>query len=813
MPTFDKADSNLIDNKIEESAAFRRALAFGEGLGYAVPGAVKAVVHDVSHPVELLEKGAVAASIGVGLRVLLPQSGAGKAIVSAVMGYYMVRDAAQPLLKGWEDAGKAKNIDEVHSAARGIGDGLGAFAWDSYFGAKIGLRAEKLTGSALNAGLGQARYAQFEKLKIDLDAKYISAPTQFVLAPLARASNWTSDKLAERALARQKAAEGDIDLEQIKTKLKFSHDQHPHTVAAVDISQIADLRTPTGLELSGKRTYSNKAEREVNVANYSKLADMNRDAMKAWTNERILVEDAKEKWVGPVHAAITPSYKTMDPGYILPRNQMMRIASQIKTEEDLKAVLPNFSRFSMAAVQHISAGLSATASLKYQMDLVARETHTALVRNMVKAGINPDNVLRSKNPALFSISHDGGYGPHTIKQVDQAWNLDHVLYPRQMIDTRSVTASGIYQHELGHDQYGGILKFDQSIRDEVINRAITRGLGSRANEQIFVPDHGYMSKQKLIEAIYKAQAEENTADIWGAAWTGHNTGGALGVLLQSVRGGVLDNFGQTAAKFKGPDNPFGFQLHAIDAMRPKIVAATMRARANGDTRVLDYADALDRYAAEASGPGDYVFRNMDNPAKTITVPRKDMEDVIPHLIDAQLHTPLTALQGRTFADILPDLPQNLAKMDNLADLIVDAVVKNKKPAEIPFDVSQYSIIQVFGAGLPAASRLVSPEIGMDAVQANTAVNKMSDYLRALYQDHDPHVDPLKVSVRHTVPLTSPRSFRATTSQFADDLALSTSQVLTRSRGLNDWLGQRAVPISAASASATIGAGVEKRKDN
>ncbi len=179
---------------------------------------------------------------------------------------------------------------------------------------------------------------------------------------------------------------------------------------------------------------------------------------------------------------------------------------------------------------------------------------------------------------------------------------------------------------------------------------------------------------------------------------------------------------------------------------------------------------------------------MDKPGETVTIPRKDMEDVIPHLIDAQLNTKLSALQGHSFAEILPDLPSNLAKMDILADEMVDAIRKNKKPSEIPFDVSQYSIIQVFGAGLPAASRLIAG--GMDAAEANAAVNTMSDHLRGLYHANDPHVDPLKPSALQTIRLSSPKSLVSGTAQAGRDIVHSTGQVIGRTAQLSDWLATK-----------------------
>jgi hypothetical protein len=907
-----KVDSS-IDAQIQNSAALRRTVAFGEGALYALPGAGKAVISDFNfkaHPTQLLEKGLMAASIGLAMRVALPKTGAGKAIVGAVMGYYMIKDAVKPIINGWEESGKAQNMAQVNTAAQHIGDGLGAFAWDAYFGSKVGLKAEKFTGTALDATLGTARFAAFEKFKVDVDAKFVTKPITYLLSPISRASDWASDKMVRKvdepkiefqAVKQQFAeveAKNAVQIRNVDLHLKgalgadgsrlgFSetldllqqgHD--PRNIKSTDVHQIlghgpldypgnrvadtetvintaiaraltergnnagivsaegaatsnlaravmgpigptdpptggfkggdgtrspndaaqpplvaADLVTDKAAAAAPAKPYVTKAEHEANAVNYGKLAAMNKTLMDAWTDKRVLIEDAKERLAGPVHAAISPEYKPMDKGYLLVRNQMMQIGSQITSEDDLKYVMPLFSRLSMSATQHISDGLTTTASLKYQLDLMALETHSELVRNMKKAGIDPDVVLRSKNPAVFSVSHDGGAGPHTMRQIDGVWNVDHVLFPRNMIDTRSTTTSGIHGHELIHDQYGGILKFDESIRDEVISNAIAKGLGTRAKEIVHMPGVGDITKQQLLEAIFKAQADENTADIGGAAWTGHNSGGALGLLLQSLRkGGLLETRNVFGTEFKGDDNPFGFEPHAFDALRPKIVAAVMRARANGDARTLDFANAISRYADEASKPGDYVFANMDKPGETITISRKDMEDVIPHLVDAQLNTKLSALQGHSFAEVLPDLPSNLAKMDTLADLMVDAIKNNKKPNQIPFDVSRYSIIQVFGAGLPAASRLVAG--GMDATEANAAVNTMSDYLRGLYHGNDPHVDPLKPSALQTIRLTSPKSLVSGTAMAGRDFVHTTGQVIGRASQLSDWLAGKATSYTA-----------------
>lgn len=573
-----------------------------------------------------------------------------------------------------------------------------------------------------------------------------------------------------------------------------------HAKVPGDAGKPADAPTPpaTGDDVikipataPAANTYVTAAEKELNVHTLTQMAEMNRKDMARWNDEKVLVADALDQMVGPMQAATTPSYKPLDPGYQVVRDAMVHWSGQVKGQKDLEHIYPLFSRAWMAANQHIGMGLNETNAFTHEFNLFGREIHSSLVANMKKAGIDPDVVLRSKNPPLFSISADGGAGPHTMRQIDGVWPLDHVLYPRNMVGTRSTTSSGIYGHEIGHDQYGGILKFDESIRESVIKDAVKNGLmalekklygtetGRIANEKVTVPGHGEMTKADLYEHIFKAQADENTADIWGAAWTGHNGGGALGILLQSLRkGGQLETRNVYGKEFHDPvENPLGFEVHAFDALRPKIVAETMRFRANGDKRVLENADALDRYAQEASRPGDYVFGNIDTPTDRIVIPRQELEAVIPQLIKEQMTRPLPALQGKAFADVLPDLPSHMAKMDTLATLIADAVVKGKKPGEIPFDVNQYTINQVFGAGMPASLKLVAG--GMDATKANAEVNRMSDYLRSQFHSNDPHVTPLKPGTFQAFSFKSPSSFAQSTVQSGRILGENTKTMVGR----------------------------------
>ena len=80
--------------------------------------------------------------------------------------------------------------------------------------------------------------------------------------------------------------------------------------------------------------------------------------------------------------------------------------------------------------------------------------------------------------------------------------------------------------------------------------------------------------------------------------------------------------------------------------------------------------------------------------------------------------------------------------------------------------------------------------GMDATEANTAVNTMSDYLRGQYHANDPHVDPLKPSALQTIRLTSPKTFVSGGAQAGRDFVHGTGQVIGRTSQLSDWLAAK-----------------------
>lgn len=1013
-----KPKASAMDGVLQDSRLARLGVVTGEGLLYSVPGAGKAFLHDVTHKVDFAQKVATAGTLGVVLRTALPKAGAARAAAAGIFTFYMIKDAAVPVMGAWKEAWDPQTHSQLNESAQKMGDGLGMFAWDSGVGILAAGMGEKMTDRAMRSVMGEPRYTRFENAKtnffssdntivgrglnkftkaadrltesiarrmgdpaketkdlpfadklkaidkveqqyaVEVDLKSIhrkglkttdntpvgfsetvdllmmgrdprtinstvaeaslGRPLQGTQPPLELVVGNTSGKLPldpriNEAVARPKLSldsrlnnlglnksvpkvEGDVlpatkspvdpnivEIPGFKVDLKSGHiieadvlsrdlskakfnwhqgekgvtieylDHQGRTVSKVENgaydatrapkdqpsepwkveyfnpetgasigqttwtgrmalqpiegkfqwesansrnplagpnseygkflqarieptpgSQTAGiLQTPEALALKGadngtgsgaKPTDATgaktgtaastpaeiaaKVSGELNATNIDLMAKMNKQDMARWTDEKQQVVDAIEGAVGPVHTALKTTHRPMDPGYMIFRDQMVGLGNQVKEVAELQQVWPLFSRARDAAVQNNSTTLGPTGRLTHELNLLGLEIHTGLKHGLQKAGVS-ETVLDSKNPPLFQVGFDRGAGPHTIPEIQGVWDVDLVHYPRNMTGTRSTTTSGIYGHEVGHDQYGGILKFAESItggatRDGVIVKAVEKGLGSHANDMIDVPGHGKMRKADLVTEILKAQANENTADMWGGAWTGPNSGASLGVLLQSLRqGGLLETRNVYGKEFaaKG-ENPMGFEVHAIDAFRPKLIAEVIRYKANGDPLLLEYAKALDKYAVDAARKSpDYEWANMDQPGQKITIPRAELDAVIPELVKMQMETPLPALEGKTFGQILPDLPANMRKMDQLADAIVDAVLAGKSPDTIPFSINDYTINQVFGAGLPASLRLVGK--GMSAPEANAKVNEFGDFLRAKYHHSDPHVDPLK----------------------------------------------------------------------
>lgn len=819
LATPEPRKATVLDDIVENNMLARLGLVTVEGAGYAVPGVMNAAIHDFTHPVEALEKGGNALALGIAMRVLLPKAGAAKAVAATAFTYFMARDAIVPIGKAYSEVWDGGDTTTVNLAAQKMGDGLGMFGWDAYWGMKIAGAGERLGEHGMKGVLGEKGFAKFENTKGD----FLGSDKYFVgrhLNSVGKAVDQTTKSFADRLIGGKKPERPPLTFDEMMAKARASNDEHAiikavatmhkHGVKTTDGQDIGyteslniflagmDPRKLSSKQLSEFKALTEGTEKppivlpkveeavkpgdpkfnpvpevlkptdipgstpelaakiaaELDPKNITELAKMAKTEMERLTDENQQVIDLTEGAVGPVHAALNPKHAALDPGYREWLNQMIALSNEVGGDPaKLQQVAPLFFRGRDAAIGQMSADLGPTGANVHSMNLFSLEMYSGLKQRMNAAGIPADEVLAAKNPPLNLVARDAGAGPHTMPEIEGVWDVDLVHWPRNMQELRMLRA-GINSHENKHDQFGGILRFADSIREQVIGETVSKALGDKAGQMVDVPGHGQMSKQDLIVAILKAQANENTADIGGAAHTGPNNGAALGILLQALRqDGKLETRNVFGKELANAENPMGIEVHAMDTFRPKLVAEVLRQRAvaadpkNPDPMLMEYAKQLDAYAEAASNGGkDYVWASIDNPGQKISIPRAELDAVIPHLVRAQFNTPLEALKGKTYGEILPNLPKEVRKMDAIADMMVDAITNNKPISSLPFNTTDYSMIQLQGAQLPAALRLASK--GMKGPEINAAINKVSDQLEALFRKGDPHIDPLvpKVTV-------------------------------------------------------------------
>ena len=147
-----KSNTDKTLEVIAQSRAGRYGLVTGEALLDLPNGLANGVKHNWDNPGEFAVKMGTAAAFGVGMNLLLPKAGAAKAIVGGVMTYFMVKDAAAPVIGAFRDVhADGTDLLTIHKAAKNMSDGLGLYAVDMVAGLPVGLAADKLTGMALEA--------------------------------------------------------------------------------------------------------------------------------------------------------------------------------------------------------------------------------------------------------------------------------------------------------------------------------------------------------------------------------------------------------------------------------------------------------------------------------------------------------------------------------------------------------------------------------------------------------------------------------------------------------------------------------------
>lgn len=818
-------EANGLERAAMTSKAGRIGYVTAKGIADTPGRAIDSFAHDLENPENIALKVGGGMAFGAGMRLTLPKSGAGRAIVGGVFAFHMAKDALKPITESYSQAWDADNVAELRQATDTFATGVGHFTYDTALTLGAANWGERGMERIMRGTMGNRQFTRFEAYKQEMwtsDNHILGNTINTGVRSYNRVKTSVSESLG-LSRAAEKAGESkprltDLERDQaagkglaeyrhhVEEKMTYSRGValasgeriglsetvsllesgiNPRSITLAEAKsamrvELTDLKpevrglraadqgkvvekaadtksgdTRTGdSKADGKSDIVGKIDRETNPDNIYEMSKLMKEQMARMDEEGMAVADRVEGDIGPVYTALKTEHRPLDQGYGEVAGQMFKLGEQVQRADDYQQVGMLFGYFRDAANQWNLGNATSSARLAQELNLLSIEIHTGLKQGLRRAGLKPEEVLAAKNPPLFTVRNDGGAGPHTIPEINGVWDVDVVLWPRNMMPSRSIATSGINGHEIGHNQYGGLLRFEESIRDDVIGNAVAKGLeafrkeqasknpNAKVSETVEVPGHGQVSRQELYEGILKAQANENTSDIWGTAWTGPNSALSLGVLLQSLRkGGKLENRNVMGSEYKGDGNPLGFEVHGMDRFRIKLSAEVLRQRANGDPLVLEYARNLDRYADVASREGDYTWSSLDKPGQSISVPKAEFEAMIPHLVEVQLNQPLPALKGKSFGEILPDMPNHVRKMNELADIIVDGVKAGREPSAIPFDVNQYTINQVFGSGMPAAMRLMAE--GMSAKDANAWVNRYSDHFRSQYLKlGDPHIEPL-----------------------------------------------------------------------
>lgn len=565
-----------------------------------------------------------------------------------------------------------------------------------------------------------------------------------------------SETLDQMLGANKDAADGLIgsahqEPSRLAGDLEFSAGKTPGKDADV-WKDPAEAAKRTGRTRTPRTSSDQPASSDVQA--FDKMAAEAKKRQDEWDPLKIAIADYKDGVQGPLWGVIDPNRKVplYDPIYAKPNQQLIDIANQLTTKEEVEQV-------GLLLNDHASAALQSELGVKLVKDLnISGEDYIGvLLDGMKKAGIKHP-LLEGMAVTKFSVGGTDNYTqPHIFGIVDGAVTK----YPRSQVDLRSVFGP-INAHEVyGHDGlFPTLAKFSDEQVQTVIGQAVDRAMvkaGIAADATINVPGEGDMPVKDLFQKILIAQRNENTSDIGGTGVTVLGTPDSLVVLLKSLRaGGKLETRSVYGEQF-----PEQFEAHGLDRWRLLVSAETIRQRtkfAGGDKELEKLADQLTTIADQVSRPGDnYVWASTDKKGAYFAIPRKWWDPVASELVKAQLETPLQSLEGKTLNDILPNMPETWKKMSFLADQMADAAKKGQDAIAVPFNKTDYRPYEVQTAGLLAWFR--ATEKGGSESTTLDHLNTMFDTMMGQYEIGNPYSVSTKPTPLHklfTQPVTQVR---------------------------------------------------------
>jgi hypothetical protein len=520
-----------------------------------------------------------------------------------------------------------------------------------------------------------------------------------------------------------------------------------------DTGEPGEIKFPKSGADAGAGDKGLKIEPRVMDKNASTVAQMSqtvRDMAGQVSEVDMKIANFKESVQSPLTQTMREGAPPLDPGHFGNNKALIELTQQIETPQHVKQAGFLLEHHRVANVQ---MGIPEQMPEIVDLNQYSRSVHKNLMDLMVKNGIDPSTVLRGTNSPIFLIFDSNGSGPYTIPAIKGVTDTPVVVVPREYRAMLGVHVSGVYSHELGHDLiYGDLLRFPDSLREHVLKQDVVAEAMKQkgiADNTVDVPGVGQLKKSDFFTKLLLAEANENTADIFGTS-IDPNTPLSLATLLGSLRkplpnapegsAGALETRSMYGQEFVDEtSNPLGIEPHGIDSWRVKLGAEVLRQLSKNDPKVSAHADSLDKLADQLRRPGDnYVWASMDNQGKFVSIPIKEWDAIIPGIVKAQLETPLPALNNKALRDVYPDMTKIFPRVDGLAEKFAESAAKGE--GTIPnFDKNVHPIEDVYSAGLSGWMKALAqnPAEGQPGHVAPNAllknINDISQNLTAKYR--------------------------------------------------------------------------------
>ena len=542
----EKKDTNLAKSNsdktleiIAQSRAGRYGIVTTEALLDIPNGIANGVKYNWDNPGEFAVKMGTAAAFGVGMNLLLPKAGAVKAIVGGAMTYFMVKDAAAPVINAYKQVhADGTDLTTIRSAAKEMSNGIGLFTVDMVAGLPVGLAADKLTGLALESTKTGRNFIEWKENfyngKTTPVGKFSNATDELANSVAEKIRGRETKPSMEDVLSGAQQGKTPMTIEQ-KLELIKKEMSHEHGIPS---SLRPDAEKAFEAALQHKRWHKNEMPNKIDLLLGENAAKADGFKAAAAAAEKTGPFAAIPEKLGQRHgdhrhteiktsgdgsnnsavpvgdkqsAAVQQMAVTMRDAAAKVTETDMKIANfresvQSPLEQSMRTKMPppldeghwannrnlieltqqiqkpeHVQQAGMLLEHHrvanVQMGIPEQLPEIVVLNQYSRSVHQDMMTMLRKAGINPDQVLRGTNSPIFLIFDSQGAGPYTIPAIKGVTDTAVVVLPREYQKMLGVHVAGVYRHELGHDLvYGDLLRFPESLRDNVLKKDVIQNV-------------------------------------------------------------------------------------------------------------------------------------------------------------------------------------------------------------------------------------------------------------------------------------------------------------------------------------------------